>query len=63
MPIYNRINVMYYSKDDTTGKYLSFNFAFMDLEYSDKNFIWDHMADFERAYTRMQGPVLWEKKI
>lgn len=30
-----------------------FNFAFMDLEYTDKEFIWDHIDDFERAYARM----------
>lgn len=30
-----------------------FNFAFMDLDYTDRSFIWDHMDDFERAYARM----------
>ena len=30
-----------------------FNFAFMELEYTDKKFIWDHMADFQRAYGRL----------
>lgn len=30
-----------------------FNFAFMDLEYTDASFVWDHIADFERAYARM----------
>lgn len=30
-----------------------FNFAFMDLQYTDKNFIDDHMNDFYRAFTRM----------
>lgn len=31
-----------------------FNFAFMDLDNSDKDFIWAHIDDFERAYARMQ---------
>lgn len=30
-----------------------FNFAFMDLEYTDFEFIKDHISDFERAYKRM----------
>ena len=30
-----------------------FNFAFMDLEYTDYHFIMDHIEDFERAYARM----------
>lgn len=30
-----------------------FNFAFMDLEYTDKKFIWDHLSDFQRAYGRL----------
>lgn len=30
-----------------------FNFAFMDLEYTDCEFISDHMIDFERAYQKM----------
>lgn len=30
-----------------------FNFAFMDLKYTDKNFIWDHLTDFQRAYGRL----------
>lgn len=31
-----------------------FNFAFMDLENTDKEFIWSHIDDFKRAYARMQ---------
>lgn len=31
-----------------------FNFAFMDLKYTDKEFIWDHIDDFQRAYERMR---------
>lgn len=31
-----------------------FNFAFMDLEYTDFEFIKDHISDFERAYQRME---------
>lgn len=30
-----------------------FNFAFMDLEYTDCEFIFDHISDFERAYCKM----------
>lgn len=30
-----------------------FNFAFMDLSYTDKEFIYEHMSDFERAFARM----------
>lgn len=30
-----------------------FNFAFMDLKYTDKKFIWNHIMDFQRAYDRM----------
>ena len=32
---------------------LLYNFAFMNIEYSDKDFIYDHISDFERAYKRM----------
>lgn len=30
-----------------------FNFAFMNLSYTDKSFIWDHISDFQRVYDRM----------
>ncbi len=30
-----------------------FNFAFMDVEYTDCTFIYDHIDDFERAYSRL----------
>lgn len=30
-----------------------FNFAFMDLQYTDKEFIWNHIIDFQRAFDRM----------
>lgn len=30
-----------------------YNFAFMDLEYTDKDFILDHLVDFQRTYERM----------
>lgn len=30
------------------------NFAFMDLDYTDKEFIWDHIEDFERAYAKLE---------
>lgn len=30
-----------------------YNFAFMDLDYTDKDFIYDHIEDFERAYLKM----------
>lgn len=30
-----------------------YNFAFMDLEYTDMQFIWDHVSDFQRAYDRL----------
>lgn len=30
-----------------------YNFAFMDLKYTDKQFIFDHIDDFERAYSKM----------
>lgn len=30
-----------------------YNFAFMDIEYTDKEFIWDHIVDFDRAYEKM----------
>ena len=30
-----------------------FNFAFMDLDYTDSRFIFDHIEDFERAYERL----------
>ena len=30
-----------------------YNFAFMDLEYTDRDYIYDHIEDFERAYRRM----------
>lgn len=30
-----------------------FNFAFMNLQYTDKEFIYDHINDFQRAYNRM----------
>lgn len=30
-----------------------YNFAFMDLDYTDKEFVWDHIEDFQRAYCKM----------
>lgn len=30
-----------------------FNFAFMNIQYTDRDFIYDHIKDFERAYARM----------
>ena len=30
-----------------------FNFAFMDVDYTDCNFIWDNIDSFERAYKKM----------
>jgi len=31
-----------------------FNFAFMDNEYTDCTYIWDHIEDFQRAYDKME---------
>ena len=35
------------------GSIYLFNFAFMNLEYTDKEFVYDHMDDFERVYSRL----------
>jgi len=31
-----------------------FNFAFMDLKYTDKSFIYDHIADFDRSFQSLE---------
>ena len=35
------------------NKIFLFNFAFMDVKYTDCSFIYDHIDDFERAYEKM----------
>lgn len=47
--IVNQMSRLGYPKE----KVVLYNFAFMDLDYTDASFIWDNIKNFERAYQRL----------